>query len=497
MAPYTGLSDSDEEEDELLSAQTNHNVAPPSLGLVAQGRGAADDDAVAAEAARRREYVVDTNVMLDKNYYIDRDVFMEAIQDPGEVDPKSRDQQLIHHPKMKAMANKMFDKLKAAKFPDMPANKTRVSPIIVNAINFKRKLVSVSSVYPEFQKYSADGREVYIIHNSREFFGYNQILTEIHYHFSIGKKKKQKDRSPADAIRVAAVMLAPENQKAVSMMLSGSRSMRAQSDQSVDPNLAWAMDAVDQFKDATFEVELPEEIDPDDVVGIDPNDLDFARDDRDAKWFLDTWKLYLKKKYKEAIRKWDTETGGGSHDAHEFSNFCNRDRWLVWVYLMDMKAGFLLFQFAKGQPPVHVGCEPGSELCRHLFNDDGGGVDTAANSNDDGGGFGEYVTPSRSASSSRKRSHDSLTKTRRDFEERQSLVGSVLEAAATWYKKKDADTESFGSLFSQAVEAHNNLKTLEQSIAYMSPQTKTKLMEAATNEMKKIHEKMLAKTNQD
>jgi hypothetical protein len=212
--------------------------------------------------------------MLDKKYYLEMDVFMEALQDEGEVDPRSGDRQLIHHPKIKSLANKIFNKLKTNKSPDIPANMTRVSPFIVEIINFKRKKVGVSSVHETLQKYSADGTELFIVHNNLLFYGYNIILSEIHFSLWKSKKKKSKERSPADAIRLAAIMLHPDHQKAVSMMLSGSRVARAQSDQAVDCNLAWAMDAVTQCKDVDFEVDMPHEIDPDDVNGVDPNDID-------------------------------------------------------------------------------------------------------------------------------------------------------------------------------------------------------------------------------
>jgi hypothetical protein len=42
-----------------------------------------------------------------------------------------------------------------------------------------------------------------------------------------------------------------------------------------------------------------------------------------------------------------------------FSNFCEANRWLVWIYLMDIEADFLLFSNAKGKPPAHVGKEAG------------------------------------------------------------------------------------------------------------------------------------------
>jgi uncharacterized coiled-coil protein SlyX len=81
--------------------------------------------------------------------------------------------------------------------------------------------------------------------------------------------------------------------------------------------------------------------------------------DRNAEWFISTWKTYIKPKYKKAIAKWDNATGGGSSEPYMFGNLCEANRWLVWIYLMDIEADFLLFSNAKGKPPAPVGKEAG------------------------------------------------------------------------------------------------------------------------------------------
>jgi len=310
------------------------------------------------------------------------------------------------------------------------SNKSRVAALIVNDITDVRKLLGTSEVLEDFRTFSdpASPSQLYIIHNSVQFFGYNRVLQELHFHLQDKKKVKQEDRTPADAIRVAAVMLSPENLKTVSMMLSGTRASRASSDQAVDPQVAWAMDAVVQFKDPTFDVPMPDDIDPEDVDGVDPNDEARIAKPRGAKWLLQTWKVYLKKKYKDAIRKWDTMTGGGSHEPREFCKFCNSDKWLVWIYLMDMKAGFLLFSVAKGKPSEYVGCEPGSDVCLHLLASDDTGS-AAATTNEEGS---DTLHP-------RKRS--AIACARKDFEARQVQMGSLLQSASDWFQKRANDAE--------------------------------------------------------
>ncbi len=88
------------------------------------------------------------------------------------------------------------------------------------------------------------------------------------------KLKAEEVRTPSDADRVAAVMLHKDNFRAVeARILSGTRSDRAASDQSVDPQMAWAMDALTLFrKDPEFVVEVPGDgLIIADVKGVDPN----------------------------------------------------------------------------------------------------------------------------------------------------------------------------------------------------------------------------------
>merc|ERR1712232_991393 len=77
--------------------------------------------------------------------------------------------------------------------------------------------------------------------------------------------------------------------------------------------------------------------------------------------FLNVWKSYVKKKYRESIRRWDTETGLGGGDHSLFGNFCKNDRWLSWIYQLDRKSDYLLWCSAHGSTPSGVGIESGFE----------------------------------------------------------------------------------------------------------------------------------------
>jgi hypothetical protein len=106
----------------------------------------------------------------------------------------------------------------------------------------------------------------------------------------------------------------------------------------------------------------------------------------------------------------------------------NSDKWLVWIYLMDMKAGFLLFSVAKGKPSEYVGCEPGSDVCLHLLASDDTG--SAAGTTNEEGSITLHP---------RKRS--AIACARKDFEARQVQMGSLLQSASNWYQKRANDAE--------------------------------------------------------
>jgi hypothetical protein len=310
----------------------------------------------------------------DKRNYPELADLMVALQEEGKRDMKSPEE-IFKWPKLVSLSGKVYDKMKANSFPGLGANRSRASNALAKCIVRLRKQVDKCDVMAELQTYGpSESSTVYILQNNLDCFGFDVVLANYGNHLNSRVVQKQEDRNASDAIRVAAVMFHPDNQAAVAGILSGNKD-RAKSDQSVDPVRAWAMVAIEMFKDIDFVVPTPDGMDPADIEGIDPNDVVRILMNRDPTWFLDTWRFYLKTKYKKAIKKWDKETGGGSHEAHEFSNFCDPGtRWLVWVYLMDIDHDFLLFSNAKGKPPQWVGNEAGfsSRRSADLQEGDGG-----------------------------------------------------------------------------------------------------------------------------
>ena len=196
----------------------------------------------------------------------------------------------------------------------------------------------------------------------------------------------------------------------------------------------------------------------------------------------------MKKKYKAAIRKWDTETGGGSHEHWQFGRFCNRDTWLVWVYLMDKRAGFLLFSIAKGKPPEYVGSEPGTEHLRHLVM--GGGENGIAGSEDTTST--DESTPV--ISGYKKRKLTSSESNRKENQARQSKVDALLEAAVGLIEQQKLPPKpaTKNELMEEMVKAHKNLRLAEteMSLSTMSPSSKRVVLSIAKETVAQLTRKL-------
>ena len=125
-------------------------------------------------------------------------------------------------------------------------------------------------------------------------------------------------------------MLDPKHCISLQLYLKGTKTIRAECDQSVKIDFAWAHQCLVDYKNHNNVVSKPPDLLDEDLVGgIDPNDEARMDLNRGPAWFLETWRGYVKTKYCGALTKWDTKTGGGSHEAYQFGNFCaGNTRWL-------------------------------------------------------------------------------------------------------------------------------------------------------------------------
>jgi hypothetical protein len=427
-----------------------------------------------------------TDLSRNRSLYPEFAVFMTALQDPGKEDTKSKTMAYTY-PKILKLSGKIYDILKAASFPYLNANKSRTCREIMKIIVMARKHVDLVDVNPVFHPFATADDKVFIVSNDVEYWGFDSVLTTLSRHFSVKAIQRQDDRNPGDAVRVAAVMLHPDHQGAVTGILKGVKD-RAKADQSVDPTHAWAMQAVRTFQDPDFQVKLPDDINPEDVDGVDPNDRERLSIPRDGKWFLDTWRYYLKRKYKSAIGRWDKETGGGSHEPHEFANFCERgSRWLVWVYMMDLENNFLLFSNAKGKPPCYVGREAGFE-----YVDSGHGPTDFSSDDNNGmpcrGGTLPRVSLLSSVQKRRKTNYDEARKL---FENKTNTLESLMKEMASTLKASQpyiGQDVVGGTILQSIIEAGKKKEDLERYTIGMSGEARDAVMAGIFMEIENLSE---------
>lgn len=93
-----------------------------------------------------------------------------------------------------------------------------------------------------------------------------------------------------------------------------------------------------------------------------PNDPSVFDVPRDAKWLMETWKQYIKPRYKTALDRWNKDTGGGDGFATSFIDYCDNNRWLVYIFCLDKEQSFLLASTAAGRMPNHLQMESGFEI---------------------------------------------------------------------------------------------------------------------------------------
>jgi hypothetical protein len=241
---------------------------------------------------------------------------MKAIQDEGVVDKKSPEGK-FKFPKVRKFAKALWTKLKEHKGDvflsqvDLPTNATRATDLISSGLLQLRKHMDKTDVYAQLAAFGkADSQKVYILKNDLEFYGLDMYLDHLFNYLGSKSNKKEEHRNGSDAIRVISIMLDPKYRETLHIYLKGTKTTRAECDQSTDPNIAWAIDCLEDYSDPDYLVAEPDDLLEEDwVLSVDPNDIDRISKERDSKWFLETWNKYVAPKYRKALKKWDTETG--------------------------------------------------------------------------------------------------------------------------------------------------------------------------------------------
>jgi len=205
---------------------------------------------------------------------------------------------------------------------------------------------------------------------------------------------------------------------------------RKKSDVPGDATRSFFSDALKDFANPLFEVPSPHDelwlSDhlEEDHDRWDPNNPALFEDERSSAWLMETWFLHVRPRCKKALDKWNKETGGGDGTPAAFIDFCSNDKWLVWTFLHDYDANFLVANNASGGVPNHSQLEAG--------------FDTA----------GSHISELADETSSKGTSSDKLRSVEQQLadikQENQSWNG-LTAVISDCFKSKSAGTSESGS----------------------------------------------------
>ena len=123
-------------------------------------------------------------------------------------------------------------------------------------------------------------------------------------------------------MRLAFILLDPKHRGSVANLMTNKKG-RKEADQSVDPKVAFFEKILEEdFLNREYKVTIPaslyEKLEEEEAATWDPND-DVVLKVRNAEWLIGTWLLYVKKKYKTALDRWNKLTGGGDGSPESFT----------------------------------------------------------------------------------------------------------------------------------------------------------------------------------
>jgi hypothetical protein len=306
------------------------------------------------------------------------DNFMRALQDPGETSrPKkhgtksgggtnvgstaastSSDAVIVYPKLMKTLT--FVQRTLQAKYSHfgIPKHPTDCKKQIALLCVRTRKNRDKASVPDEFRKYAQDGSDtLFVINHDLSNGGFNIPLSACLDHWQSQKKKDIDSCNPNDACRVAAILLRPEFREFVAKITFKRKDRATMLDQAMCPVAAFYEVAADQFRDASFTAQVPDKFSLiDGHETIDPNDEDrIMLAGRDDAWCKATWELYIRENYRTTLARWWSDTGGGGGEVENFQNYCPIcEKWLTYVFMLDVNASLLVASNASSAIPKEL-----------------------------------------------------------------------------------------------------------------------------------------------
>lgn len=293
-----------------------------------------------------------------------------ALQDPGKEVVKMVNgvrQPCTTYPLIQKLCLRIYQQIQALYKPEgLTKNSTRGRESLAGFVTMARKLTDAMNLDVFFHPYAKNG-QVYTITNNPRHSGLDIPLKEFQVSVTNMLRKARSSRTANDGLRLSLTLLDPKYRESVSLIMSN-RKDRTQTDISGD-HIVHFFEKINHecFKNPFYKPPEPSQarfgdIDEEEYSSWNPNDAKIFEVDRSTSWLMETWKVYVKRKYKSALDRWNKETGGGNGQSWSFVNYCDKDaRWLVVVFLKDIDANYLLASNAGGRMPNHLQMESGVE----------------------------------------------------------------------------------------------------------------------------------------
>ena len=287
-------------------------------------------------------------------------VFVPLLQGEGVRDKKTK-QHIMRYPQLRKLAGKFYRHWKSLNVIGLPQNSSRTADRITGLLIRLRRHADVYQLEESLWKYAdKDDEKMYVLFNDH-LCGQTILTRQVLTVWCSNILKVTENRTPSLAVRAIHAFCEPRHREGMVHYLSG-KWYRGDFDQCIPTERAFAEDVLLTFKDPWLQCFRPEYMNSeshDPERRIDPFNCDYK--DRDAVWLLETWKKYIRPKYKKSLGKWYKETGGGNRKSENFVNYCGADRWIAAVYAIDETTDFLLASGANGRPPSFMVQEAGFE----------------------------------------------------------------------------------------------------------------------------------------
>jgi hypothetical protein len=296
------------------------------------------------------------------------DEIVKAMQDLGKhqvVKHKGKEVRQHRYPLVEKLAAKVYTSI-LAEFNNpegLGKNVSRGKLTLARDIIIRRRHTDITEVDPLFHPYGKDGK-VYLVTNSTVHAGLDVCLKSFQEATEATLRQKNTARTSNDGLRLGCILLDAQYRGSVSGIMSRKKT-RQKSDVSGDPTAHFFEHILEEaYCNVNYQVHPPSDCYysefPEEEKGTwDPNDAAIFEHERNGLWLKATWDEYVKPKYKRALDKWNKDTGGGDGTAPSFIDYCEGDRWLVYLFCKDIEANFLLASSAGGRMPKHLQVESG------------------------------------------------------------------------------------------------------------------------------------------